>query len=86
MIEIQLRTFWQDAWANVVEEESRLSGVNYKSGQGRSEVLLFFRTLADLFAGLDSGEPRPDIGNRLYASYGAAKAQLRMPLLRNLDS
>src|ERR1700742_4807730 len=39
MIEVQLRTFTQDWWANLVEEESRASGVNYKGGQGEPAVL-----------------------------------------------
>jgi ppGpp synthetase/RelA/SpoT-type nucleotidyltranferase len=85
MIEVQLRTFGQDAWANVVEEETRLSGVNYKSGEGSAEVLDFFRNIAQLFAAVELGESHPNLADRVYASYRRAKPHLHMPILRNID-
>jgi putative GTP pyrophosphokinase len=81
---IELRTFGQDAWANLVEEESRLSGVNYKAGAGEEAVLDFFRALAELYATLELGESHPQIASRLTAAYERARPHLRMPLLLDL--
>ena len=78
-IEVQLRTFGQDAWANVVEEESRLSGVNYKAGAGSRAVLDFFRCVADFFGALELGESHPDLGPRLYEAYRLARPELVTP-------
>jgi putative GTP pyrophosphokinase len=85
-IELQLRTRFQDTWANIVEEEARLSGVNYKAGQGSPEVLAFFAAMADVIAMFELGESPPDAARRLYDSYAEAKSLLHMPLLTDLDS
>lgn len=84
-IEVQLRTFGQDAWANVVEEESRLSGVNYKAGAGSETVLSFFRFLADFFGALELRESHPDLGPRLYEAYRLAQPELVTPALLDLN-
>ncbi len=60
MIEIQLRTFGQDAWANAVEAESRLSGHNYKAGQGPKEVLDFLRAFAEANAAFELTREHPE--------------------------
>ncbi|HEX5307474.1 MAG TPA: RelA/SpoT domain-containing protein [Solirubrobacteraceae bacterium] len=36
-IEVQLRAFVQDVWANVVENQGRESGVGFKFGKGQQE-------------------------------------------------
>ena len=82
MVEVQLRTFGQDAWANLVEEESRLSGHNYKAGMGSPEVLDFLREIADLTAAVELGEEHLDLGRRLIASHSAARPLLKAPRLR----
>lgn len=85
MIEVQLRTFGQDAWANVVEAESRLSGVNYKAGEGHPAVLELFRAVADLMAAIELGESHPDLVERFAAAYPLAKSKLQTPRLRDLE-
>ena len=84
MVEVQLRTFGQDAWANVVEEEARLSRLNYKAGEGEPSVLEFFRAVGDMTAVIELGESHPDIAERLSAAYRAAKPHLQTPTLRDL--
>jgi ppGpp synthetase/RelA/SpoT-type nucleotidyltranferase len=85
MIEVQLRTFGQDAWANAVEEEARLSGANYKAGQGHESVLAFFRVVADLFGAMELGETHQDLSERLLTAYQDARPHLRTPTLRELE-
>jgi hypothetical protein len=84
LIEVQLRTFGQDAWANVVEEESRLSGVNYKAGQGDADVLQLFSCIADGFAAFELGEGDEDTWRRLHEAFVVAQPKLRTPILRDL--
>lgn len=84
MVEVQLRTFGQDAWANIVEEESLLSGINYKAGQGEPAVLEFFRVVADLFGTLELGEIHPGLPERLQETLRRAKPLFCSPTLRDL--
>jgi putative GTP pyrophosphokinase len=85
MIEVQLRTFGQDAWANAVEEETRVSGANYKIGQGDERVLAFFRTLGDVFGAVELGERHEDLSARFLTAYRQARPHLRLPTLRELE-
>jgi putative GTP pyrophosphokinase len=85
MIEVQIRTVGQDMWANIVEEESRLSGMNYKAGEGNQAVLEFFRLLADLLASVEIGETHAGFPERYVPAYRAAKPHLQSPRLRELD-
>jgi putative GTP pyrophosphokinase len=85
MIEVQLRTFGQDAWANVVEQESLVSGVNYKAGQGERAVLEFFGAVADTLAMFELGEEHAGLPERLHRAYREAQSLLRSPTLRDLD-
>lgn len=61
MIEVQLRTFLQDFWANQVESDSRHLRVDYKSGKGQREVHDYYVAVSQLFArqeasiGVDEG-------------------------------
>jgi putative GTP pyrophosphokinase len=84
MVEVQLRTFGQDAWANAVEAESRLSGLNYKAGQGHPAVLDLFRAIADFFAAIELGESHPDLVARFATAYRHAKPLLRSPKIRDV--
>jgi ppGpp synthetase/RelA/SpoT-type nucleotidyltranferase len=56
LIEVQLRTVLQDAWANQVEEDSRRLATGYKFGGGEEEVHDYYREFSDAFAALDRGE------------------------------
>jgi len=49
-IEVQLRTYLQDAWANQVEGDSRRRRIDYKSGVGQREVHDFYVAMSELFA------------------------------------
>ncbi len=77
MIEVQLRTPLQDAWANQVEEDSRRVGRNFKGGEGQREVHDYYAVVSELLAlrELDV-EPDEDLRQRLLAAYEAAQPYL----------
>lgn len=56
LIEVQLRTVRQDAWANQVEEDGRLRGAELKFGAGELEIHDYYRAISKAFAALDRGE------------------------------
>lgn len=84
-IEVQVRTIGQDAWANVVEEESRLSGLNYKAGEGHEPVLRFLALVADIYAVVELGEEHPDLPERMLAAFVEARPLLASPILKALE-
>jgi putative GTP pyrophosphokinase len=47
-IEVQLRTYLQDYWANQVERDSRHLRVDYKSGKGNDEVHAYYVSMSEL--------------------------------------
>jgi len=60
LIEIQIRTEFQDIWANQVERDSRLRRTDFKSGQGAEIVHDYYRAVAEFFA-LKESDIEPDI-------------------------
>jgi hypothetical protein len=58
LIEIQLRTQFQDSWANIVEEISRVAAPGLKFGGGPSEVREYLLVLSDLGAQREQGLER----------------------------
>jgi putative GTP pyrophosphokinase len=58
-IEVQLRTFRQDAWANLVEEQSRQQGVGFKFGAGPADTQAYLARVAELLAAVDREEMSP---------------------------
>lgn len=84
-VEVQVRTFGQDAWANAVEKESRYSGLDYKSGQGHPQVLQFFRLLAELIGAAEGGVVEQGVAPDLEHAFRAAKPLLRSPVFAKLD-
>lgn len=60
LIEVQLRTVLQDAWANQVEEDSRRQSVGYKFGRGDEDVHDYYRVVSEAFAALDHDEELSD--------------------------
>jgi GTP pyrophosphokinase len=56
LIEVQLRTVMQDAWANQVEEDSRRLSVGYKFGAGGEDVHEYYRIVSEVFAAIDRDE------------------------------
>lgn len=62
LIEVQLRTVLQDAWANQVEEDSRRLATGYKFGRGGEDVHDYYRIVSEAFAALDRDEDlSPDL-------------------------
>lgn len=74
LIEVQLRTPLQDAWANQVEEDSRRVGSNFKGGEGQTEVHDYYVAVSELLALKERGEqPDNNLRQRLLHSYEAAR-------------
>lgn len=65
LIEVQLRTIRQDAWANQVEDDSRRQSVGYKFGRGDEDVHDYYRLVSEAFAALDREE---DLSRELVAA------------------
>jgi putative GTP pyrophosphokinase len=59
-IEVQLRTYLQDYWANQVERDSRHLRVDYKSGKGSDEVHAYYVSMSELLAMRQAGIAPPD--------------------------
>jgi hypothetical protein len=77
LIEVQLRTPLQDAWANQVEEDSRRVGRNFKGGEGQQEVHDYYAVVSELLALRELGEePDNQLRRRLLAAYEAAQPYL----------
>lgn len=57
LIEVQLRTRLQDAWANAVEANGRIVAPGLKFGGGPENVRDYFVALAEMIACLDQGQP-----------------------------
>lgn len=56
VVEVQLRTRLQHAWAEAVERAGERMGFPLKAGIGPDEVLAFFRLASDAFALVDRGQ------------------------------
>jgi hypothetical protein len=57
VIEIQLRTIRQDAWANQVEDDGRALETGYKFGFGDDDIHGYYRAVSEVFWALDSNQP-----------------------------
>jgi ppGpp synthetase/RelA/SpoT-type nucleotidyltranferase len=82
LIEVQLRTVLQDAWANQVEEDSRRLATGYKFGGGGEEVHDYYRIVSEAFAALDRDEDlSPDLVAAINENYAnvAETLQRRPP-------
>ncbi len=71
LIEVQLRTVRQDAWANQVEDDSRRQSVGYKFGRGEEDVHDYYRLVSEAFAALDRDE---DLSAELVAAINESYA------------
>ncbi|MGH2843937.1 MAG: hypothetical protein ACRDKL_10180 [Solirubrobacteraceae bacterium] len=71
-VEIQLRTPWQDAWAQSVEQDTRRLSQGLKFGSGPADLRNYYRVVADLFEAREmEREPGGDLLEdlaRLFAS------------------
>jgi hypothetical protein len=78
VIEVQLRTFRQHAWANQVEDDGRALGTGYKFGCGSQAIHDYYRAISDVFFVMDSGQPLDEgLRGRLQGSYDKIKDVLR---------
>lgn len=59
MIEVQLRTLLQDAWANQVEEDGHDVSIGFKFGDGPVDIQDYYVTVAEAFATVDRGDSLP---------------------------
>ncbi len=66
-IEVQLRTYLQDVWANQVEGDSRRRRIDYKSGLGAQEVHDYYVAVSELFAMSEAAiTPSEDFSKELH--------------------
>jgi putative GTP pyrophosphokinase len=79
-IEVQLRTFLQDFWANQVELDSRHLRVDFKSGEGHDAVHVYYVSISELLKMREaSEEPTEDFMVELMRRYTLAKPYLASP-------
>jgi hypothetical protein len=82
VIEVQLRTIRQDAWANQVEDDGRALGTGYKFGFGREDVHAYYRIMSEVFWLMDTAQPlTPELEAELRERYAKIKGVLR-PVVR----
>lgn len=55
-IEIQLRTPWQDLWAQSAEEDTARLGLGLKFGLGPADLREYYRLMADVMAAREEGK------------------------------
>jgi putative GTP pyrophosphokinase len=79
LLEVQLRTIRQDAWANQVEEDGRRLRVGYKFGAGEAEVHDYYRLFSEAFAALDEDRT---LGPDLITAVKDGRARVGDMLLR----
>jgi ppGpp synthetase/RelA/SpoT-type nucleotidyltranferase len=78
VIEVQLRTVRQHAWANQVEDDGRRLGIGYKFGFGSEQAQDYYRVMGEAFHVLDRGEELPEgLRGELRSSYAKIQAILR---------
>jgi GTP pyrophosphokinase len=74
LIEVQLRTTLQDAWANQVEEDSEETGIGFKFGRGDDSIHDYYVLVSCAFALVDDDKPVPeDLAQALARSYARIK-------------
>lgn len=77
LIEVQLRTELQDAWANQVEEDGRNLGQGFKFGAGDTDVHGYYQAIGVAFAEMDAERPLPaDLIRELNLRYRRIKDRL----------
>ncbi len=76
-IEVQLRTYLQDYWANQVERDSRHLRIDYKSGKGHDAVHAYYVAMGDFLAMREAGQPpSQEFSAELRRRYVAAQPYL----------
>ncbi len=78
LVEVQLRTVRQDAWANQVEDDGRQLAVGFKFGEGDGDVHDYYRLVGTAFAVLDRDEElSPELRADINESYQKVRLQLK---------
>jgi hypothetical protein len=78
IIEVQLRTVRQDAWANQVEDDGRRLGTGYKFGFGADDIHEYFRLVSEIFWCQDAGLTVPEqLTQEFRSQYAKIKSVLR---------
>lgn len=73
-IEIQLRTPWQDAWAQSVEQDTRRLRANLKFGSGPDDLRDYYRLVSEYFALREAHiEPGEEVMEDLANRYAATR-------------
>lgn len=77
LIEVQLRTTLQDAWANQVEEDGHATGVGLKFGRGPDAASAYYALISKAFALLERDREIPDmLARELQVAYAKIKDAL----------
>lgn len=79
-VEIQLRTPWQDAWAQSVEQDTRRLRQELKFGSGPVDLRDYYRTISELFAMREAHiDPGKDFMDALAKQYAATRRYFLAP-------
>jgi putative GTP pyrophosphokinase len=74
-VEIQLRTPWQDAWAQSVEQDTRRLRAGLKFGLGPADLQEYFRVVAEYLERREyNEEPAPELLAELSKLFAATRA------------
>lgn len=77
LIECQLRTVSQHAWAELIERTDRRTGMGLKAARAPADVTEYYRLGADLLAQLDAGDERdPETLRRFQALHAQVQQRL----------
>lgn len=73
-VEIQLRTPWQDAWAQSVEQDTRRLRADLKFGAGPNDLREYYRLVSEYFAMREQQvEPEQEFMEDLAKLYSATR-------------
>jgi len=79
-VEIQLRTPWQDSWAQSVEQDTRRLRADLKFGAGPDDLREYYRLVAEYFAMREAQiEPQEGFMEELAKLYAATRAYFPPP-------
>lgn len=73
-VEVQLRTPWQDAWAQSVEQDTRRLGERLKFGSGPDDLREYYRLISEMLAMRERSEvPSEDFMEELANRYRSTR-------------
>jgi ppGpp synthetase/RelA/SpoT-type nucleotidyltranferase len=86
-VEVQLRTPWQDAWAQSVEQDTRRLRAGLEFGSGPGDLREYYRMTSELFAMRERHEqPSQEFMEELAKSYAATRRYFPDPDGKNQSS